>query len=246
MTHVQVQRPDPRSFYLWHAGIPFIIACLLLVTFEFTTWDRNISNWFFDPDLPGFPLRNDWFLEVILHHWAKYVLIALGAGLLTCFLLGFKFPRWRGRRRLFLFLLLCLIAGPVLVALLKATTNRHCPYDLKIYGGFAPYVHLLELPPSEMPRGRCFPGGHASGGFALMGFYLAFIHRRRKWAYWALGIGFTYGFVLGFGRLMQGAHFLSHNLWTAVICWLVSLALYRLILHSRDFGQGDDSLQINL
>jgi membrane-associated PAP2 superfamily phosphatase len=244
MTHIQTQPPDPRTFYLWHAGIPLIMACLLLVTFEYTPLDRIISNWFFDPSLPGFPLRNDWFLEVVLHQWGKYVLVALGIGLLICFLLGFKFSWWRRKRRIFLFLLLGLIAGPVLVALLKATTNRHCPYDLKIYGGFAPYVHLLESPPPEMPRGKCFPGGHASGGFAIMGFYLALYLHQRKLAYWALGIGFTYGSVLGFGRLMQGAHFLSHNLWTAVVCWFVSLALYRLILHSRDFGQGN-SLQIN-
>jgi len=244
MTRIQVQPTDPRAFYLWHAGIPLVIACFIFATFEFTHWDENISNWFFDPHLPGFPLRNDWFLEVILHHWAKYLLIALGVGLLICFLLGFKLPRWRGRRRIFLFLILCLTAGPIAVSLLKAATNRHCPYDLKMYGGFAPYVSLLELPSNEIPRGRCFPGGHASGGFALMGFYFALYLRRRKLAYWALGIGFTYGFVLGFGRLMQGAHFLSHNLWASIICWFVSLALYRLILHSRDFGQGN-SFQIN-
>ena len=237
MTPVTSQSPDPRSFYLWHAGIALIIACLILVAFEFTTWDQKISNWFFDPDLPGFPLRNDWFLEVVLHQWAKYALIALGVGLLVGFLMGFKMDQLRDKRRLVLFLLLCLATGPVIVALLKATTNRHCPYDLKIYGGYAPYVHLLEFPPPDMPRGRCFPGGHASGGFALMGFCLAWYRHRPKLAYGLLGIGFSYGFVLGFGRLMQGAHFLSHNLWTAVICWLISLAWYRLILHSRDFGQ---------
>jgi len=33
--------------------------------------------------------------------------------------------------------------------------------------------------------------------------------------------------------MMQGAHFLSHNIWTAVFCWLIGLGSYYLILYRR-------------
>jgi membrane-associated PAP2 superfamily phosphatase len=31
--------------------------------------------------------------------------------------------------------------------------------------------------------------------------------------------------------MLQGAHFLSHNVWTALIDWLICAALYRLMLY---------------
>ena len=129
-----------------------------------------------------------------------------------------------------MFLLLSLALGPATVAVLKDTTNTHCPYDLQIYGGGAPYVRLLEHAPADAAPGHCFPGGHASGGFALMAFYFVWWRRRPRLAFAALGGGFAYGFGLGFTRLMQGAHFLSHNLWAAVVCWFVIVILYRLLL----------------
>jgi membrane-associated PAP2 superfamily phosphatase len=56
--------------------------------------------------------------------------------------------------------------------------------------------------------------------------HISFEHRAAA----ALVIGFACGFALGFGRIMQGAHFLSHNLWAAWVCWMVALALWALIL----------------
>ncbi|MOA51591.1 hypothetical protein D3C78_1747610 [compost metagenome] len=39
------------------------------------------------------------------------------------------------------------------------------------------------------------------------------------------------GSVFSLGRMMQGAHFLSHNLWTLLFDWMISLACYRLVLY---------------
>jgi hypothetical protein len=38
----------------------------------------------------------------------------------------------------------------------------------------------------------------------------------------ALALGLTFGF----GQWARGAHFVSHDLWSAAICWFVSLGLY--------------------
>lgn len=39
------------------------------------------------------------------------------------------------------------------------------------------------------------------------------------------------GSVLSLGRTMQGAHFLSHNLWTLLFDWCICLLCYRLLLY---------------
>ena len=49
-----------------------------------------------------------------------------------------------------------------------------------------------------------------------------------------LGGGFLYGFGLGFSRVVQGSHFVSHNLWAAVVCWTIALVLYELLLRRYD------------
>jgi membrane-associated PAP2 superfamily phosphatase len=111
-----------------------------------------------------------------------------------------------------------------LVALGKQLSNRHCPWDYDRYGGAVPYGGLFAEPPAQCKPGRCFPAGHAAGGFALMGLY--FVSRRKVWALAGLGAGLLLGAVFGFGQVARGAHFVSHNLWTAAICWAVSLGLY--------------------
>ncbi|MCF8719746.1 phosphatase PAP2 family protein [Nitrospina gracilis] len=229
--------PSLGSFYRVHAGVPFLLALFLFVVFEFTHLDLTVENWFFDSATGQFPLRHVWFFKVFMHRWVKYVIVAVGVVVGVCLLLSLKLPQFRRHWRVFLFLGLCLGLGPAAVAGLKAATNMHCPYDLQMYGGTFPYVRLFEWAPEGMRRGRCWPAGHASGGFALMGFYFIWWRSRPRWAHAALAFGLVYGFAMGIGRMVQGAHFLSHNFWSALVCWLVALLCYRILLQSRDFPQ---------
>jgi len=41
------------------------------------------------------------------------------------------------------------------------------------------------------------------------------------------------GFGSGLARVAQGAHFASHIVWSALVCWLVTLALYEGFLRRR-------------
>ena len=220
-------------FYAWHVGLPLLLGLALLGVFELTDLDRWVSAWFYDPAQRAFPLREQPFLERVLHRGGKYSIAIVAVSALAVFGLSWWVPSWRRLRRTAAYLFLAIALGTGAVAGLKRVTNKHCPYDLAIYGGAVPYVRLLDAASADVPRGYCFPGGHAAGGFALMALYFVW-YRRRPWLAWAaLAGGFGYGFVLGFGRLMQGAHFLSHNLWAALVCWLVAVALYRALLWPR-------------
>ena len=41
------------------------------------------------------------------------------------------------------------------------------------------------------------------------------------------------GLVFGIAQQLRGAHFLSHDLWALMVCWLVALSLHRLMLVPR-------------
>ncbi|RMR62467.1 hypothetical protein ALP83_200087 [Pseudomonas syringae pv. actinidiae] len=58
-----------------------------------------------------------------------------------------------------------------------------------------------------------------------------FRDRKPKLAKAGLIAAFSLGTIFSIGRMLQGAHFLSHNLWTAVFCWLICLGVYYFILY---------------
>lgn len=230
----QTRTPDaaaPQSprFYAIHAGLPALAMVVLAVVFQVTDLDRALSDLFYDPGARQFPLRYAWFLEVVLHQWAKYLLVVIGCGTLAGFVASFGVPALRAQRRTLLFVFLAMALSPLAVGALKEFSTQQCPHNLEMYGGYAPQTRGFDPAPPGIKAGQCSPSGHASGGFGLMAFYFVWYRRRRR-AYAALAAGFTYGSVLGFGRILQGAHFLSHILWSAVVVWFVILLLYRLIL----------------
>lgn len=169
-----------------------------------------------------------------MHHWTKAAVITLGCLIAASLVLSYVLPVLRAQRAVLLFLVLAMSLAPLSVTLGKALSARHCPWDIDEFGGVVSYTRLLEPIASDTPAGHCFPAGHASTGFALMAFYFAaYASRKRRAARHALLIGIAAGLLLGLGRVLQGAHFASHVLWSALICWTVMVLLYVLILHNR-------------
>jgi membrane-associated PAP2 superfamily phosphatase len=229
--------PPGRSlvrFYLLHLALPLAIAALLLALFESYRIDFAISERFYDRAARDFPMRSNWFFEVGLHTIAKIAVILFGIALLWIFLASFSRPRWRTWRRPALYVVLCLCLGPLLIAELKERSCHHCPWHLSIYGGVQPYFGLLESAPPGATLGKCFPSGHASGGFALMSIYFALRLRDPKKARAGLVLGLVAGLLLGLGRVAQGAHFVSHVLASGLFVWLACLVLYELVLRRAE------------
>ena len=217
-------------FYALHAGIPAAIAVAVLGIFESTDLDRRIQDLFYDPAAGRFPHRIHWLFETVLHDFGRLSVIALGIGLFAAFLLSWRRATLVPWRRALLYGVLCLAICPVTIAQIKHNTVIHCPRDLEIYGRSAPYVRLFDAAPTGTEPGHCWPGGHSSGGFAMMSLYFVFRRRKPRVARLWLAGGFAYGFGLGFGRVVQGSHFVSHNLWAALFCWSIALGLYELML----------------
>lgn len=224
---------EPEStwrFYALHAGVPALLALVVLGTFESTELDRRIQDLFYDPVKRRFPMRAIALFETVFHDFGRFSVIALGCCMLALFAASWRWHSLRRWRLGFLYAALCLAAGPIAVAQLKHASAIHCPHSLSIYGGDQPYLRLFDDVPPGWRAGHCWPGGHSSGGFAMMSLYFVFRRARPRLARAWLACGFLYGFWLGLSRVMQGSHFISHNLWAALVCWTIALVLYELML----------------
>ncbi|MBV2204275.1 MAG: phosphatase PAP2 family protein, partial [Pseudomonas sp.] len=145
-------------------------------------------------------------------------------------LLPTRLARWR---RPLGYLVLALGLSTSIVSPLKTLTGVHCPWSLSEFGGTETFTPLLAERAPTLKPGRCWPGGHASAGFSLLALYFVLRDRRPRLAHIALGVALALGTLMSAGRVMQGAHFASHNLWTLLFDWTICLACYRLLLYRR-------------
>lgn len=214
-------------------SILFGLALLLglMALFETTSLDLVVQDWFYDFD------QGRWLIDsgaavpkFIFYKFPKYVLIFFGLLLL----LRTTLPRVavqyvRLNRKKAFFLLLCLGIVPALISVGKKTTGVYCPSDVARYGGNHVYRHVLDsirIAFHSPHSGCCFPAGHASGGFALMGLYYTAEDDRKRLA--GLLTGLAGGWIMGFYQMFKGAHYLSHTLITMVTAWLMITLLARI------------------
>jgi len=230
-------RTRPRPINLWlYLGIPLAIAAALLLL-ELTSVDMDVANLFFDPAAGQFIGRHSYLLETVMHDRVKQGVILLGLISLGAFASSFVWkPLFSWRRELGC-LVLALGLSTAFVTPLKKVTQVQCPWSLTQFGGKETYSKLLEHRPATDKPGLCWPGGHAATGFCLFGLFFMLRDRRPKLARVAFGVALVAGSALGLGRMLQGAHFLSNNVWTAVFCWLIGLGSYYLVLYRRGMAE---------
>lgn len=216
---------NQRQFIELQLKILFFSGIFLLLIFEFTNLDIFISNFFYDGAHQKFIYKDQNFFTVVLHHGVKNLMYILGCLSIAIGFFAYRKPSSKFKLRHFLVGALGLILIPTLIALLKHLTNKHCPWSLEIYGGNIPYAGLIEILPAGYPAGQCFPAGHAAGGFMWFAWAasLWFIYPRVGKLILLLGI--ILGLFMGLTRMMQGAHFLSHVLWSAWFSWGIALVL---------------------
>ena len=116
--------------------------------------------------------RGEWWARGLLHTGGRWVVRGVAASALVLWALSFVVAPLREWRRSAGFVLLAMLLATLIVGGLKAVTNVDCPWDLAGFGGHNPYVMLFADRPDVLRRAQCFPGAHASSGFALLLFLL--------------------------------------------------------------------------
>jgi len=217
---------------VWWPGLAFLLAFAVL---ELGQLDRPIALALFYHPGSGWigAGTGDWWARDVLHQAGRWLPRGVAALALIGWIASFGSGVLRPWRRELFYVLVGMAAVIVSVGLLKELTNVDCPWDLAGFGGTNPYVPLFGDRPDALKRAACFPGAHASSGFALLAIYFALRGRAPGTARFALWAGISVGVVFAFGQEARGAHFLSHDLTSAAIAWLLLAWLYSRLLYSK-------------
>ena len=200
-------------------------VCLFL--FELTPVDIFLQQLLFDSDTQQWIWsRTEPVTRLLLYDGPRACLVILGAGLVISLVAARFSPALRPYTRQIRIVLLSLALVPGSVGLLKNVTNVACPRNLVQFGGELEYVGILgAYAPREdpVPKQRCFPAGHASGGFALLSLSVLFKTRRNRRQ--ALLATLALGWTMGIYKMLIGDHFISHTVTTMLLAWLIIHAI---------------------
>jgi len=197
----------------------------VLLAWDASGLDMPLAQW--SGGVRGFPLTEHWLLTSGLHEGGRMLswLLAMWLTLGVWWPVGWL-RRLEPRERVQL--IATTLIAVLAVSSLKAVSATSCPWDLAAFGGVARHVsHWSWLP--DGGSGRCFPAGHASSGFAFVGGYFVLRHASPAQARIWLALALLAGFTLGIGQQIRGAHFMSHTLWTAWLCWSIAFGIDELL-----------------
>ncbi|HPF14839.1 MAG: phosphatase PAP2 family protein [Planctomycetes bacterium] len=211
----------------WHVLAPLVLLGLGLGS-EYAGFDVWLARHFFDAPTQTWPWQLHPVTKVWLHDGLQTVMVGIGAILLFTTLASIRLAKLRPWRTQLGYLLLVALIAPLLIGAIKANTRIFIPWDLEMFGGTRPYVRVLDSAPEGLPAGRGFPSAHAAGGFVWFSLYFLALQYRPAWRRRALAFALATGLLLGGTQLVRGAHFLSHDLFSAAICWGIALGLFKL------------------
>lgn len=222
-----MENKNTQNYSLWTWLLLPLWCLALLILFPPQTLDIAISGLFFDGQ--GWPLKNDFFFNVVLYKSSK--IIPIGAALASVYVLvknlianrrGLQPDSYWIYRPLYI--IIAMLACVLVVWWLKASTGVYCPWSVSYFSG----DHALREPTWSwvFQDGRCWPSGHSGTGFCLLALFFALRDKYPQLARKTLVAVLLLGTICSLTRIVQGAHFLSHTLATALIDWIICAGLY--------------------
>ena len=192
------------------------VALALLLLWDASGLDLSAARLF--ASAQGFAWRDSFVASTVLHDGGRLgAWVVLAALVFAAWRPGVGGPGRAERARWIGVMLLCILAVPAL----KRFSATSCPWDLAEFGGVARHVSHWQFGVADGGGGRCFPSGHAVAAFGFIGQYFLWrdhdARRARAWLAAVLGVGL----VFGAAQLARGAHFPSHTLWSAWLCWTI-------------------------
>lgn len=224
--------------WLWMVALPTLLLAVITLGIRQFEIDMLVSQALYTET------HEDLNLGDLGPWWAIYLLgtlfsMTLGFGGLVVWLY-YKFTRQRSIvAHVGVFFFLGLLVGPGLIvnAILKPIVTRPRPHHVVEFGGDHEFVPVGNLGFSNYSKS--FPCGHATLGFFLMIPGFLFLHRSQAIALSFIGFGLVFGGVIGLGRIVEGAHFVSDVVWSGGFVYLSCVAIYFLTgLKARLHGEG--------
>ncbi|MGM0439546.1 MAG: phosphatase PAP2 family protein [Chlamydiota bacterium] len=214
-----------KKLLLW--WLPLII--LIVITPFASRIDLSISNYFF---IDGHFINNFWTKAIFHYALIPAWIVFLGA--ITILFIPHLKP-WRPAA--WLLILSFVIGGGLIINFtLKDHWGRPRPREVKEFGGsqqYLPYYQPNFSSPSD--KNKSFPSGHASAGFYFLAFCVLGRHyRSRQLLIFGIASTIVMGTLLGGVRIVQGGHFFSDVLMSAIIMWYTPLLLDKIIWRYRE------------
>ena len=228
-----VTRAARIALWIGVCGIVLTLALEVLTDTDIRLQDYifnfQTGQWLVDPMAKG---PRFWF-----YNFPKLLLYPAGGLLFVSFFSRKLRGKLRLEKREAAYLFCTLAAVPLVAGTGKNLTHVHCPSELARYGGTEEYAKVIARyrPPWKKVPPHCFPAGHASGGFALMGLY--FVRRRAVWLLPGMAVGWT----MGLYQMFKGAHFLSHTLMTVFLALTLCAVLSPILESERPWLKGEEN-----
>jgi len=207
-----------------------LFLVISIVFFSLTNVDVEIQDLFFNKITGTWIVgHNEEPYKFIFYDGLKKLLILVAISFLFSLLFFHKKRLIQKYKQGILVVVLSAILVPLVVGFLKKETNMPCPKNEIHYGGIYPKTAVWERYPKEFKESniRCWPAGHASGGFALLSLF--FLFKRRSNRVKALLVALAVGWSMGLYKMLIGDHFLSHTVITMLLAWLIVLSIQKII-----------------
>lgn len=213
---------------IWFTAVLLIGAILLFGLSGVDVW---VQRHFYNPHTHKWILdTNNEVLKFIFYDGIKRLLIVIGVLFLFVLMCAWKKPWMKAYRCGLIIVVLSSITVPLVVGSLKAITNMPCPKNLDIFEGAYPHTCVLEnytAKECHLEKQKCWPAGHASGGFALLS--LVFLFHSRKNKIVAATTAMVIGWSMGSYKMLIGYHFLSHTVITMILAWMLILLISKFV-----------------
>jgi len=194
---------------------------------EFFGFDQWLADWIYRLEGARWSLKNAYLLTHVMHVGGRNLSILAALLLILMMVLSFFVKALFSYRKVLLFLLTSIAVSSILVALAKHYLALSCPWEFSNYGGELEYLSRWSQLWVRNGKG-CFPAGHASAGYVWISVFFAGHFLKATWRWYSLIVPTVIGLIFGVGQQLRGAHFISDDVWTFAICWMVSVATYRL------------------
>lgn len=211
-----------------HFVCPTLLFLLLIFLIAWFSLDLKLADMIFQGGGNAWILRENWITEDLIHQGGRNLVALLLLTLIGLIASTYLKQDLKQYRTGLWYILVTALISALLVNILKQTTGLDCPWDLSRYGGNKVFLGFFENNYLNQDVGRCFPAGHASAAYAWFGVYYFARRNFPKYQWLCLTCIIITGLIFGIAQQLRGAHFLSHDLWTAWICWITASAAYYL------------------
>lgn len=222
-----------KQFITRHALIPGTLLIFSLWATDHFEVDYKLADLIWGLQGHVWTYRHSWLLQKVIHDDGK----VLSRIMLICVLIAFCWScldkRGKRLRKALLYLMLVVPLSVSIINNLKTNSGTICPAELVRYGGDK-QAPVRAFPFTINGQRGCTPAGHSSAGYTWLALYFFALAVAPRWRWHALFSGMCLGLVFGITQQIRGEHFISHDLWTIMICWFTPLCGYIIFFHNHN------------